>query len=187
MADAPRTGDSGLLVPIPEAEALVGELRLRHDPIASDGVPAHVTVLFPFVPRAQIGREVREGLGEVFAAQSSFDYRFERTGRFGDTTVFMEPEPADAFLTLIRAAAARWPEHPPYGGAFEVVIPHLTVGDDLADGEADLLITRLQEILDRSGPITGRAAAVTLMTGDQAGRWTTDSVYPLDRGREARD
>lgn len=185
MADAPGAVDSGLLVPIPEAEPLVGELRRLHDPVAADGVPAHVTVLFPFVPRAEIGDEVRDGLSDVFGAIPSFDYRFGRTGRFGDTTVFLEPEPADAFRALIAAAAARWPEHPPYGGAFEIVIPHLTIGDDLASGEADALASRLQGILDRSGPITGRAAAVTLMTSDEAGRWVTDSVYALGAGLES--
>ena len=54
-------GDSALLVPIPEAEPIVAELRLEHDAIAARGVPAHVTVLFPFVPRALIRPSVHRG------------------------------------------------------------------------------------------------------------------------------
>ena len=185
MADAPRTdGDSGLLVRVPEADALVGMLRSRHDPVAADGVPAHVTVLFPFVPRAEINDDVRVALARTLADLAPFDFRFARAERFGDTTVYLAPEPAAAFSALIAAVAERWPQHPPYGGVFESVIPHLTVGDDLADGEADELVGRLQQALDRSGPITGRATAVTLMTEDEAGRWTTDSVYPLGGGED---
>ena len=30
-------------------------------------------------------------------------------------------------------------EHPPYAGAFDVVVPHLTVGDRLEPGVADEL------------------------------------------------
>ncbi|HEX9447459.1 MAG TPA: hypothetical protein VF920_05740 [Dongiaceae bacterium] len=36
---------------VPEAEALVGALRARFDPSASQCVPAHVTLLYPFLPR----------------------------------------------------------------------------------------------------------------------------------------
>jgi hypothetical protein len=41
-------GRTALIVAVEEAEIAVSELRLRYDPSASLGVPAHVTVLFPF-------------------------------------------------------------------------------------------------------------------------------------------
>ena len=43
------SGRSGVIVRIrlpPELE----ELRQRHDPMAPFGVPAHVTLLYPFLP-----------------------------------------------------------------------------------------------------------------------------------------
>ena len=185
MTDAPRTGgDSGLLVPIPEAEPVVGELRLRHDPAAAAGIPAHVTVLFPFVSRVEINDPLRAALADLFGSLPGFVYCFDRVERFGDSTVFLAPEPAAQFSALIAAAAARWPEHPPYGGVFETVIPHLTVGDDLAPGEADALAATLHGALDRSGPITGSATAILLVTQDEAGRWRTDSVFPLAFGAQ---
>ncbi|HSM38753.1 MAG TPA: 2'-5' RNA ligase family protein [Candidatus Limnocylindrales bacterium] len=183
MTDAPRTGgDSGLLVPIPEAEPVVGELRLRHDPVAAAGIPAHVTVLFPYVPRAEIDDPLRAALADLFGSLPGFAFRFDRVERFGDSTVFLAPEPAGQFSALIAAAASRWPEHPPYGGVFETVIPHLTVGDDLAPGEADALVATLRGALDRSGPITGSATAVLLVTEDETGRWRTDAAFPLASG-----
>src|SRR5215216_5253276 len=45
---------SALIVAVPEAEPLVGGWRLRYDD-ASLGVPAHVTLLFPFMPAEELG------------------------------------------------------------------------------------------------------------------------------------
>lgn len=43
-----QVGQTGLIVRIPEAEPAVRRWRDRFDPSAEAGVPAHVTVLFPF-------------------------------------------------------------------------------------------------------------------------------------------
>ena len=52
---------SAVIVAIPEAEAAVAALRLRLDPAAAWGVPAHVTVLYPFLPPDEIdGRALAE-------------------------------------------------------------------------------------------------------------------------------
>ena len=42
---APEPAETAVLVPVPEAERVVGRHRAR-----LDGVPAHVTVLFPLGP-----------------------------------------------------------------------------------------------------------------------------------------
>jgi hypothetical protein len=42
--------ESAVLVPVPEAERGVSGHRNRLDRAAVWGVPAHVTVLYPFVP-----------------------------------------------------------------------------------------------------------------------------------------
>jgi hypothetical protein len=41
---------SGLIVEVPEAEPDVARLRERLDASAPLGIPAHITVLFPFMP-----------------------------------------------------------------------------------------------------------------------------------------
>ena len=183
MTDAPRTwGDSGLIVPVPEAEPVVGELRQAHDPVAEDGVPAHVTVLFPFVPRDEIDDALHAQLGHLFGQIAAFGYRFERVERFGTTTVYLAPEPAEAFAALTRHVADRWPEHPPYGGVYDVVVPHLTVGDQLTGPVADDVEQQAALAMERHGPLTGRADEVVLMTQGSDGRWSTGGRYPLAAG-----
>lgn len=179
----PTEGDSALLVAIPEAEAVVGRFRLIHDAVAAYGIPAHVTVLYPFVPRTQLTNEVRDTVSVILGAIPAFDYRFDRVARFGATTVYLAPEPADSFLRLTDAVHARWPEHPPYGGMHEVVVPHLTVGDGLDATTADELEVAAREALTRHGPIAGRAIDVALMIWGSDNRWSVDSRHGLAEGR----
>ena len=42
--------ESALVVLVPEAEAVVGRLRHRYDPSAAVGIPAHITLNYPFLP-----------------------------------------------------------------------------------------------------------------------------------------
>ena len=181
MADAraPLWGDSALLVPIPEAEELVADLRLEHDPSAAHGVGAHVTVLFPFVPAAQVDAAVHDALAGLFRSMARFDYHFERADRFDATTVFLAPEPAQRFSALTTAVAGLWPLHPPYGGAYDVVVPHLTVGDQLGDGVAEPLHETVAARLAHHGPLTGEAFEVWLMTEDASGHWSVARTYAL--------
>jgi hypothetical protein len=50
----PAAQESALVVLVPAAEALVGVFRALYDPAVRVGVPAHITVLYPFVPTDKI-------------------------------------------------------------------------------------------------------------------------------------
>lgn len=181
---SPRTeGDSALLIAIPEAEPVVGAIRLAHDAVAADGVPAHVTVLYPFVPRDHLTNEVRDAISRVIGEVPAFGYRFGRVARFGDTTVWLAPEPASAFARVTDAVHAEWPEHPPYGGVIDDVVPHLTVGAGLDGPVADALEVEVGQALTRHGPIVGQATSVALITLRPGGGWSVDSRFSLAAGR----
>ena len=55
--------ETALLVPVPAAEPSVGKHRARLDEAARDGVPAHITVLYPFLPPAGIDETLLASLG----------------------------------------------------------------------------------------------------------------------------
>lgn len=178
MPAAPRLeGDTALIVEVPEAEPIVADLRDRHD-VAGDGVPAHVTVIYPFVPRAELDRSIHARLRAHFATIDAFDYQFAHVAHFEHRNVHLEPAPRERFSALTAGVVKVWPDFPPYGGIHEVVIPHLTIGDLLERTEAVELIQIVRGRLARSGPINGRARDVSLLTfeGD---RWSTAAHYPL--------
>ena len=100
----------------------------RWDRAAGAGVPAHVTVLFPFLPARGLVPAVRRELAAIAATQAPFEVIFATVGRFPDV-VYLAPRPAEPFTRLTGAVAARFPDFPPYGGAFDEVIPHLTIAE----------------------------------------------------------
>lgn len=165
---------TAVLVHVPEAEPVVGEWRLRHTYDAPLGIPAHVTLLFPWVPVDDLTDDVEERLAEVIREAEPFDVTFARTARFPDV-LYLEPKPKEPFSALTEAIEAGWPEHPPYEGEHEVVIPHLTI----AESEDETLLARIRADVEPGLPLLVRVREAQLYAEDQAGRWHERSRLPL--------
>lgn len=175
--------EAALVVLVPEVEPLVGPLRARHDPSAAVGVPAHITINYPFVPGLQITERLLQTLGELFAGFARFGFRFEKLARFPDV-LYLPPEPGEPFDNLINLVAREFPESPPYGGDFETVIPHLTIAQS-QDGQ--LLTTLEDEVAALAGgllPINLTVERVSLLT-NRAGRWGEEQAFPLGETLDA--
>ena len=168
---------TGLVVVVPEAEAVVGPLRARLDMHAALGVPAHVTVLFPFVPAAELDDRLLGRLAGVLAVARPFDYSFLSTGWFGDDVVWLGPDDPVPFQQLTARVVNAFPAHPPFAGAFgDDVVPHLTIGHRHPRAE---LVDAERTVLPRL-PVTGRAQEVVLLTEDaRGGRWSAAARFPL--------
>ncbi len=123
-------GESAIIVPI-AVPVTIARLRERMDPSAAAGVPAHVTLLYPFLPVDGLDDEVRRKVLRIVAAEPSFTVSFNAISRFPNV-VYLPPEPADPFRRMTAALAVEFPDYPPYEGAYETVIPHLTVAQDVA-------------------------------------------------------
>ncbi|MEU5217260.1 2'-5' RNA ligase family protein [Streptomyces sp. NPDC020807] len=166
-------GQTALVVRVPEAESLVGGWRERCDPSARDGVPAHVTVLFPFLDESLVDAGVRAVLAQVLGSHPAFEVRFARCGRFPGV-LHLSPEPAGPLRRLTETVAARWPEAPPYGGRHADVVPHLTV----ALGQEDSLLEEIEADLAGRLPFTCRVSSVELIVHDGA-KWQERASFPL--------
>jgi 2'-5' RNA ligase len=166
-----RRPESALIVPVPDAEPIVGAWRARHDPSAAGGMPAHVTLLYPFMPPDAIDGATEKALKELAAAFPSFGFELGHIGHFPGV-LYLDPDPGQPFIELTQLIAARWPDYPPYGGEFAEVVPHLTVsqGSD-SRGLADALSEKL--------PITAEAKEVLLMTQGRDRRWSVRASFPL--------
>lgn len=92
--------ETALVVEVPAAEHVVGQFRAQLDANALLGVPAHITILAPFMPAGRIDAGTLADLESLASGIEAFD-------------VF-----------------ATFPEFPPFQGQFDEVVPHLTVGYD---------------------------------------------------------
>ncbi|MFB8172302.1 2'-5' RNA ligase family protein [Kitasatospora purpeofusca] len=156
-----RAGETGLIVKVPEAEPVVGGWRKRFDSSAALGIPAHVTVLYPFLPHDRISDRVLGELGELFASHSAFDTGFESCGRFPGV-LHLAPAPDGRLRSLTAAVADRWPEAPPYQGRFADVVPHLTV----AFSQDPTVLDEIETEISNRLPVTARVASVHLLVFD---------------------
>lgn len=160
-------GRSAVVVPVPAAEPVVGAARARFDRSAAAGVPAHVTVVFPFLPQTGVTPEAVAELGALVAAEPTPTVTFARCRRFPGV-LWLDPEPADPFVRLTRALVARWPEAPPYGGAYgDDVTPHLTVTETASEAE----MAEVERALEPSLPLTTVLPEAVLL-GFDGSRWS---------------
>lgn len=167
---------SGLIVEVPEAEPLVGKWRAEYDWSAQHGVPAHITLLFPFVPTESIDERLRADLGKLFGSRPAFKFSLPRVARFPEIA-WLAPEPPEPFKELTEKIVSRYPDYPPYEGIHDEVIPHLTV----AEGDADLQ-DEVDAALTPELPIEAEAKEVTLIVEDEAGWWHTGERFALSTG-----
>lgn len=174
MADpGPR---SGLMVEVPEAEPAVARHRERLDASTQLGIPAHITVLSPFMPPQAIGPAALTRLEHLFAAVSRFRFQLDRTAWFGNEVLWLAPRDPRPFRALTRAVVQAFPAYPPYQGQFGDSTPHLTIGKgrpltDLRAAEASVRAHL---------PIDAQATAVTLVTQQSTtGPWTKAATFTL--------
>jgi 2'-5' RNA ligase len=178
----PPDWESALLVAVPEAEPAVGEHRARFDSSARDGVPAHLTVLYPFLPPASIDGAVLASLRRLFAGFPAFDVTLDRVSWFGADVVWLGPRDDRPFRALVSATRAAFPGCPPYGNKYADVIPHLTIGDRDDPGA----LRAAAEAVRGHLPVEAKVTEVTLMAGPAPGnlaippgQWRTLAAFPL--------
>jgi hypothetical protein len=173
---------SALLLAVPAAEAAVGAHRARLDASARDGVPAHLTVLYPFLPPAEIGPGVLAELSRLFAGTPRFDFTLDRVRWFGESVVWLGPSDESPFRALTERAALAYPSCLPYGGRHPDTVPHLTIGHRGEPAELRAAAEAVRPLL----PIGAEATEVTLMAGPEPGlpagppnQWRTAASFPL--------
>jgi len=167
---------TALIVAVPEAEPAVGRFRFALDHAAGWGVPAHVTVLYPFLPPEQITDDVLTALGQVIEAVTRFEVMFTDVRWFENNVVWLAPQPDDGFRRLTTAVWQRFPEAPPYAGAHAEAVPHLTIGHDAPVS----VLRHAGESVRAHLPIRASVEAVRLIAGAPApNSWRTLSEFRL--------
>jgi len=169
--------ETALIVPVPEVEPIVGRFRDRYDPAAADGIPAHVTVVYPFLPSETISFDVVRTLSELFAGVPQFHAEFSETRWFPGVLYFAPMEDLP-FRRLTERVVEKYPQAPPYGGQFREIVPHLTIAH--ADDQVELDEIAVQFALAANGRIPVRAVvrAVELIEKGN-GTWCTKARFPL--------
>jgi 2'-5' RNA ligase len=168
---------TALVVLVPEAEALVKGFREKYDPSAAEGMPAHVTVLYPFKKLEHIGEDVVAVLHSLFSRHPRFRFSLGALQRF-PTALYLAPHPETPFQALTRAVADQYPETPPYGSAFSDIVPHLTIAQANDVRRLDEIRDEFHRAAGGKLPIHSSAEQVWLMAKKE-GRWRPQRSFAL--------
>jgi len=169
--------ESALIVPVPEAEQFVSDLRIQYDPSAAVGVPAHITINYPFTPYGFRPEQVNDEIQKSLSGVSQFTYNLGEIRTFPEA-VFLFPQPEELFISLINAVFSLFPESPPYKGEFPQIIPHLTIAQITAEKVEQVKI----DVFKRIGshlPIRAIAREVWIIDNSE-NTWKRRKVFTLN-------
>ncbi len=161
-----------------ELQAIAVPLLRRYAPDTLTRVPAHLTVLYPFVAYERLDDACAE-LETICASIAPFEVTLAGYGEFPGA-IYMAPRNPRPIKRLFRAIYGHFPECPPYRGAFgDELTPHLTVGEFETPDEQ----RAARAALPRYAPFTFQATRVHVLYGIDAIAlpWLTHAVIPLGR------
>ncbi len=168
--------ETALICRVPESERFIARYRERFDPSARRNVPAHVTILYPFMPPTAVDADVLSQLAAIARSVPAFSYRLTELRRF-PVALYLAPQPDQGFSRLTDAIHRAFPDYPPFEGKFTEVVPHVTV----AHGDEPLLCeieVELRIALASAGGVTARCHDMVLIE-NSSGRWEEMRCLPL--------
>jgi 2'-5' RNA ligase len=170
--------EAGLVVLVPEAEALVKPFRDRYDPSAAAGMPAHITLLYPFKPPDEVDEATLDDLRRCLARFAPIQFSLGSIRRFPVRVLYLAPEPDEPFRRLTSAIWDRYPETPPYGGKWPDIVPHLSVACLADEQQLDGIANDFVQASRGKLPIRATASEAALMD-TRSGRWQVSATLRL--------
>ncbi len=153
-------------------------LLKQYFPAALRRAPAHITLLYPFVPVEQLA-DACARLHRLCAETAPFDVTLDGYDSFPGNVAFMkiaDPAPIKALFRRIRTV---FPDYLPYDGQFgDDLHPHVTIAQ-LPDGTAQGALP-----LPDYAPVTFRAGQIHVAYGELTSDmpwWITYDVIPLGK------
>lgn len=169
--DTSSPGHSVLVIPVPELNGWIRARTAHYDASflgrSPDFVNAHITVLGPWL--AEPTAADLACIGAIAAATPTFSFSLGALRTFPDGIIYLEVTPATPFTALTEQVSAAFPDHPPYGGVFGSVVPHLTL-DRVG---TEVTVASVRQSLDGLVPTTSRAEQIDLQW------WENDNCHVM--------
>ena len=167
--------DSALIVAV-ELPAGLEALRHAHVPdAASEGMPAHATLLYPFAEPASLDAGVLERIAALCGGHGSWAMTLGASARWPDT-LYATVEPDAPIRALQADLATAFPELPLYGDPGLRFEPHVTI----AEGTGSETWAIADDPAWAELPVTLPVDEVALIVR-RDGKWAVERAFPLRR------
>ena len=170
--------ESVILIPIPNAEEIIGKWRIKYDRVARLGIPSHITLLFPFKTPSAINKTVINKLELLFSMIKIFSFSLTTIETFPNV-IYLTPSPKKAFVDITKKIVSIFPENPPYEGKFPDINPHLTIGQLSEKDNFTEVLLNIKEDVQNKLPLKTKATEARLMVENPDGKWITMQTFQL--------
>ena len=153
-----------VVIEFPALDGVLDPYRIRLDPSRALGVPAHVTLLYPFLPPQRLDESAWRLLGEAVSGVPPFDVVFSDTDWFGRDVLWLAPTPSEPLSELTARICAAFPALAPYGGGVDDPVPHLTIADRAGTADMEAADAAVKALL----PLAARVGQVSVLAGTRA-------------------
>ncbi len=153
MAPEETSASTALVLPVAAADWLVGD---------RGGLPAHVPLLVPFLPRSELAEGLVAELTTLFADVVPFSFDLDEVCAFPSGEVYLAPHPPTPFRHLTAGLARRFPRLSGSVGQFPDVVPHVTI--PLVDGET---LPDIERRVRARRPLQGLATEAQLLSAGE--------------------
>lgn len=165
-------GATSLVLPLLGLDGRLRRLAEAVNPWAE--VPPHLSLCHPFLPGPRVDRPTLERLAELLGAVPPLEVQLDRVGWFDRRVLYLAPSAPAPLAALTAAVVAAFPGALPYGGEFEEVVPHLTLGEDLPVASLERAAARAARLLPARS-VVGEA----WLLAEEAGSWSVAARFPL--------
>ena len=125
-----------VIVPPKNVQAFAYPIREEYASLSFHQMPAHMTLLYPFVSEGEIDPALRT-LNEVCSHIAPFELVLDRYDRFENVHYLTTSEP-DKVFRMQGILAEAFPDYPLYSGIHgSDFVPHLTLADFEARAESE--------------------------------------------------
>jgi 2'-5' RNA ligase len=176
--------DTGLILALPDLAAFTSRWRATSYAPDHPGLsierrfPPHVTLLAPWAPVDDA--EALQRLQRLAERARPIDLRFETADVFPDSgVVWLAPAPEPSLAALFADVLATFPDHPPYAGLHDDVVPHLTVS---AHGGAPVL-AEVRAALAEHGPVHSHVDRICVFGRGEDDVWRQAASVTLGSGQ----
>ena len=169
-----RDYETALVVLVPNAEEHIAGIRRSLDTVA---MPAHVTVLYPFVRKSLLTDDVLSRIRTILRDVEPFSLELSEIRWFEERVLYLAPNPASPFQEMTQLVTNEFPDYKPYRGEFAEVIPHVTVAEGFSPPKLREAASAITEVL----PIHAEVGDVCLMVQEVPGVWEIHTTFNLGR------
>lgn len=157
------------------------ELARAHRELYPERIPEHIpfslTLLYPWLPAAEVTDEELKSLRAYFASRPALEFDLTGVTEFPGLVAYAVPEPDDKLRALMRGLWALYPQCPPYGRRGSDPPPHATLTryanpDNASFEEAK---KRVEPLL----PVHCRVTEATLQEEYELDRMRIRATFPL--------